>query len=167
MTFSVPYWLLQLLETLSIKTQGSAEQCVQNDSQGSHIYQGSTLHLALEEIWGRIKKTATGLQLVTKGEFLVEDKIFSLDVYVSTQEQIFCLYVSMTKNCSGQYSTVDYTVEFGSGLFFFPIVTSHWFSNTAPSLSYSKTRQSVSSVSITSINFTMLEWFRAFIILTS
>ena len=86
----VPLW--QLLEVLSIKRQGSADQCVQDNSQAPHIHLGSVVLFALEELWGSIRRTATeGIQLVPKGEFIAEAKVCNLDVHISIQEQVFCL----------------------------------------------------------------------------
>lgn len=50
----------------------------------------------LGRVLGKHKKLAVkGVQLPAKGEFLAENKICNLDIHVSIQEQIFCLWVSI------------------------------------------------------------------------
>jgi hypothetical protein len=80
------------LEVLSIKRQGSADQCIEDDSQAPDIHLRTIILFALEKFWGSIRRTATeSIQLVPKGEFVAKAKVCNLDVHISIQEQVFCL----------------------------------------------------------------------------
>lgn len=45
---------MQLLTILFSKMQGTVNQCIYDNSQATHIYQGYILLLTLEELWGSI-----------------------------------------------------------------------------------------------------------------
>lgn len=80
------------LEILSVKRQGSADQCIEDDSQAPDIHLRTIILFALEEFWGSIRRTATeSIELVPKGEFVAKAKVCNLDVHISIQEQVFCL----------------------------------------------------------------------------
>lgn len=78
-----PLPLLSYLQVLSIKGQGAADQCVENDPQAPDVHLGPVVLLALKELRGSVGGAAAEcVQLISHGKLIAETKVCYLNVHI-------------------------------------------------------------------------------------